>query len=231
MAEWKILREWSDKELQQRLSRLPDLNRNFSEPFEQMIPERGWHRYSSESIIARSQPGPPDALFECARQAVDAFEFSDPGIVKAFFDAEIPLRRRRLLLRISAFGIFHYLVATAVGEVRDEHYGNRSVYGFRYDTLEGHIERGAEWFLVSKDYHSGEISFRIEAAWQPGEFPNRWSRLGFHWIAPYYQKRWHTQAHRRMSLLLHRFKTGAAEYPDGEPDSPEPTVIFEKNRA
>jgi len=85
-----------------------------------------------------------------------------------------------------------------VSQVRDE----GGTYGFRYDTLEGHIEKGVEWFLLTKN-ERGEIRFRIEARWKRGDFPNWWSRIGFIVVSGYYQRRWHREAHRRMSLLAH----------------------------
>jgi hypothetical protein len=92
----------------------------------------------------------------------------------------------------------HYLCPAVVNKVRDE----RGVYGFRYDTLEGHIERGVEWFLLTKN-EQGDIRFRIEARWQLGPMPNWWTALGAVVLAGYYQRRWHRQAHRRMSLFAH----------------------------
>ena len=62
------------------------------------------------------------------------------------------------------------------------------------------IERGVEWFLLTRA-GNGDITFRIEARWMRGEFPNWWSRLGFVVLAGYYQRRWHRHAHQRMALL------------------------------
>ena len=108
-----------------------------------------------------------------ARVALAAYQFSNPDIVVAHFDPETALLHRRILLEIKVLGL-RYLCPAVVHRVRDE--GN--VYGFRYDTLEGHIERGVEWFLLTKN-EVGEIRFRIEARWQRGRLPNWWSRVGF----------------------------------------------------
>ena len=136
-------------------------------------------------------------MFGRARQVVATYQFSDPTIVVAHLDPEAPLLRRRLLLEIRIFGL-RYLCPAVVSRVRDE----PGVYGFRYDTLDGHIEQGVEWFLLSRN-EQGEIRFRIEARWRRGEFPNWWSHLGFLVLAGRYQRRWHREAHRRISLLAH----------------------------
>ena len=89
-----------------------------------------------------------------------------------------------------------------MGEVRDRPDVEASSWGYRYDTLAGHLEAGSEWFLLDKDHASGEVSFRIEAVWRPGQFPNWWSRVGFRWLARRYQRAWHRQAHRRLRARL-----------------------------
>ena len=83
---------------------------------------------------------------------------------------------------------------------------SRTTSASRYDTLVGHIERGIEWFTLTRSA-DGNLHFRIEAHWQRGELPNWWSRLGFALLARRYQRMWHRQAHRRLWLLAH-FGTG-----------------------
>jgi uncharacterized protein (UPF0548 family) len=195
MAEWRFFRAWSSQALKARLDALASKARNFDAVEEEMTGEGGWHHYHSEAVIAREPEG--DTFFARARAAVAGYQFSNPSIVVAHFDPATPLLHRRVLLEIKVLGL-HYLCPAVVTRVRDE----PAVYGFRYDTLEGHIERGVEWFLLTKN-EAGEIRFRIEARWQRGELPNWWSRLGFILLAGHYQRRWHRQAHRRMSLLAH----------------------------
>lgn len=195
-----------------------------------MTPEFGWNRYSSEATIAREPPGPPlpDGPFRRAEVAVANYQFSDPSIVIGHFNAESRLLGRRMLLEMKALRLLRYLGGVVVGAVRFEEQNGRHLFGFRYDTLEGHIERGSEWFLLTKQEESGEVVFRIEAEWLPGDFPNWWSRLGFRFLGPRYQKRWHHAAHWRLFRMAH----------DGMPSAPGidelgiahtgPTVVFER---
>ena len=196
MAEWRLFTPWSSAALKPRLEALPARSVNFEEATEEaMTRERGWHHYHSEAVIARG--GDVDTRFARAKTALATYQFSDPDIVVAHFDPAAPLLNRRLLLEIKVWGL-RYLCPAVVSTVRDEN----DVFAFRYDTLDGHIERGVEWFVLSKS-QSGDIRFRIEARWRRGEFPNWWSRLGFILVAGFYQRRWHRHAHQRLSLLAH----------------------------
>ena len=195
MAEWRLFSNWPSRALRDRLDALPTRQVNFDADESQMTGDQGWRHYQSEAVIANEREGA--AIFDRARVALASYQFSDPGIVVAHFDPATPLLMRRLLLEIKVLGL-HYLCPAVVHKVRDE----PGVFGFRYDTLEGHIERGVEWFVVSKDAE-GRIRFRIEARWRRGDFPNWWSRLGFAVLSGPYQRRWHRRAHRRLSMLAH----------------------------
>lgn len=110
--------------------------------------------------------------------------------------------------------------------MRDETQADRTVFGYRYDTLRGHLERGREWFVLTKDHRSGEVSFRIEAGWLPGEFPNWWSRLGSHLFGRRYQRAWHRLAYAHLRAALRQWDAtekaarGHAAPHEGVPDAP-----------
>jgi uncharacterized protein (UPF0548 family) len=193
MAEWRLVKGWSSAELRQRAQALAARPLNFDAVEEEMTGECGWHHYHSEALIASGED--VDARFARAKTALATYQFSDPAIVVAHFDPALPLQHRRLLLEIRIWGL-RYLCPAVVNRVRDE----ADVFGFRYDTLEGHFERGVEWFLLTKE-ENGDIRFRIEARWMRGEFPNWWSRLGFMLLGGFYQRRWHRRAHQRLSWL------------------------------
>ena len=196
MAEWRLFAGWTSDELRARVDRLSSAQLNFTGVESELTGEHGWHHYHSDAIIAREPPA-DDVLFERARVALANYQFSDPDIVVAHFDPKTALAGRRILLEIKVWGL-RYLCPALVTTVRSE----AGVYGFRYDTLQGHIERGMEWFVLTKDA-DGAIRFRIEARWQRGDMPNWWSRAGFAVLSGYYQRQWHRRAHHRMSLLAH----------------------------
>lgn len=225
MAEYRVGRGWSDAELETRLRALEDLDRNFVEDDDMMSAEQGWNRYRSDAVLTIEREGPPDddGAFARGWRSVRAFQFSDPDIVTAHFDPESPLLGRRMLLEVKALGL-HYLNGTVVTEVKTESVDDVTEYGFRYDTLEGHIERGAEWFILSKAHDSGEVRFSIRARWRPGDFPNWWSHLGFRMVGPRYQRRWHIRAHTRLQAIMREPR--AVREPRGRIAHEGPDVVF-----
>jgi uncharacterized membrane protein/uncharacterized protein (UPF0548 family) len=217
--------------LEDRLAALERLGPNFDTEPHDLSLERGWNRYYSEAMLGCEPPGQPwsDGAFARARTGIQNYEFSDPRIVTAHFDPRQPLEGRRMLLEIRVLGL-RYLCGVVVGEVRSEDDEERTTFGFRYDTLEGHIERGSEWFVLTQCKRTGELRYRIEAFWRPGEFPNWWSQVGFRVLAPLYQRHWHHRAQHRLACL--------ARYGDVRPPRPEhgrlvhqgPAVIFRADR-
>jgi uncharacterized protein (UPF0548 family) len=201
VAEWRFLHGWSPRALRERFDVIENAPRNWGDgiDIDALTPEHGFHHHHSTAIVGRESPGTPEAggVFERAVRLVADYEFSDPRIVTAHFDRSRALLGRRMLLELSVTGL-RYLVGTVVGAVhRDE-----DSFGFRYDTLAGHIESGAEWFFLMKDRQTGDIRFQIEAAWREGDFPNVWSEVGFALVGRRYQRAWHRLAHLRMRELL-----------------------------
>lgn len=202
MADWRFLRGWSEAELERGLDARRALGRNF-DPEAGKSPEQGWRRYAAETVVARERGGPPvpGGAFERAWEALTRYEFSDPDIVVGHLDPREDLEGRTMLLELKAMG-FRFLAGTRVGATRRETGAHQTVFGYRYDTLEGHIESGWEWFLLTKSHATGEIRFRIEAEWRPGDFPNWWSALGFRVVGRRYQRRWARSAHQRLRRII-----------------------------
>ena len=162
-----------------------------------------WRHHYSEAVIARERPGTPErgGAFERARAHVSNYDFSDPDIVQGYFATDRAFLGRPMLLELKVLGL-HLLCGVVVRAIRDETSAERTLYGYRYDTLEGHPESGAEWFLLSKDHQTGEVLFRIEAAWRAGRLPHWWTRVGFYALASLYQRSWHRRAYLRLRQFL-----------------------------
>ena len=199
MALWRFGSGWSEERMKRYLGELRTRSVSFTEAPENMTSENGWTVDGAEKVLGRETAGPPepDGLFARARQGVINFDFSDPAIVEGHFDPGRPLVGREMLLEIKCLG-FRFLSGARVYGVRDEVGAAGTVFGFRYDTLEGHIERGYEWFLLTKDHQSGEVRFRIEAHWRLGDFPNWWSALGFKLVGERYREAWRHRAPERL---------------------------------
>jgi len=227
MAEYRFLRAWKEDELEQRLKALGSLEKNFDLDHASMTESLGWRRQYSLGMVAHERPGPPepDGPFVRLSTALINYEFSDPRIVIAHFDPAAPLLGRRMLLELRILGL-RYLAGAVVAAVRDDRSQEDDHFGFRYETLEGHIESGWEWFLLRKDRATGLIQFSIEARWKEGSFPNFWSRLGFWLFARRKQKEWHRNAHRRMTLLS-RYPLEELQLRSGQLAHEGPEIIFD----
>jgi uncharacterized protein (UPF0548 family) len=191
--------------MEEYLARMRERPVNFDTPIEQMVPEHGWTVDGSCDCLGQEAPGPPvpDGIFERAKKGISNYDFSDPRIVQGHFDPAAPLIGRDILLEIKVLGL-RFLSGARVHSVRDETNEKESIFGYRYDTLQGHIERGYEWFLLTKDHQTGEVWFKIEAHWRLGDFPNWWSRLGFHLIGERCRVLWRHRAPQRLKELAHR---------------------------
>lgn len=200
---WHWVRGFSALELEQATQSLA--RRNVSGPISEEDAQDPvkWRHYYSEAVIAREPPGSPevDGAFERACSLIEGYEFSDPRVVRAHFDASAPLLGRRMLLDLRVLSM-HLLCGVAVGSTRNERLPDRSVFAFRYDTLQGHPEAGSEWFSLIKDHHTGSIIFRIQAAWRQGDLPNWWMQLGFRLLARPYQRAWHRLAYLRLRAMV-----------------------------
>jgi len=226
--EWRFGNGWTDEALSKRLAALAATARDAASPGR---PGRVGHlrRVVSTEVLARERAGVPErgGVFERACDLVAAYELSDPGIVAAHFDRAAPLLNRPMLLEIKVLGL-RYLCAVVVSDVVAGADAHETWFGFRVDTLAPHLERGSEWFIVTKNHRDGTVRFSISALWEPGQFPNRWSRLGFTLLARRYQRAWHRRAFRRLRDRLIPDAAGthapAAVAPRSDPHFPRWTA-------
>jgi len=216
MSRWRFGSRWPEGALKDYLAELKQRTVNFDVPPEQMTVANGWTIDGSHDSLGTETEGPPvaDGLFDRARQALVNYDFSDPSIVTGHYDPDAPFVGRDMLLELKVHG-FRFLGGVRVHSVREEVEHGTTLFGFRYDTLQGHIERGFEWFLLSKDHETGDVHFRIEAHWQPGEFPNWWSHLGFRLLGEHYRSLWRHRAPERLRRLAHQPSVKPVASPDG----------------
>ena len=146
----------------------------------------GWTTTDLCQPLPGEPPGMPLAMgsWQIARRLMSGYEFADPSIVRAYYDADIPLERRNMLLRLQALGVAHLFVGVRVGEVyertRELDGRHARVWGWNYRTLEGHVEIGQMDWEVWKWLDDGQVEFRVHAVSRPARIPNLIVRLGFH---------------------------------------------------
>jgi uncharacterized protein (UPF0548 family) len=127
-----------------------------------------WHHDQQRSRLGQEQPGEPepDGVWETACRLVAAYEMSDPGTIRAVYDPGTPLAGRDLLLE-GRFLMLRFYMGVRITDVIDERRDGERVWGWAYETLEGHVERGRMSYEVVKDEASGRVDLLIRA-WSRG---------------------------------------------------------------
>lgn len=172
--------------IQRRLAALHDRPLNFDPTsLGGASPAEGWTVTDLCQTLPPEQPGPPSdhGSWQVARRLMRGYEFADPSIVRAYYDPEIPLERRNMLLELRALGVAHLFVGVRVGQVYEEtraaHGRRAQVWGWNYRTLEGHVEMGQMDWEVWKWLDDGVVEFRVHAISKMAPIPNPIIRLGF----------------------------------------------------
>jgi Domain of unknown function (DUF1990) len=170
-------------------------------------------------------PGPPvpGGSFETARRLMLGYEFADPSIVHAYYDAGDPLEGRTMLLEIRFHGLrFH--VGTRVSDVYDDLRSGARVWGWAYRTLQGHLEMGQMDWQIWKWLDSGKVEFRIHCYSRRAPDPNPILRLGFRLFGRREQLAFLHSTLRRMERLT-------ATALRGEPVRPQSEALIARARA
>ncbi|GAB3299810.1 DUF1990 family protein [Parasphingorhabdus pacifica] len=118
-----------------------------------------WNVDAHRQYLGTESPGPaePGGLWETACELVADYEFSPPDRVRAIYRPEAPLLGRDMLLEGRFCGLRFHMGVRVTGVI-DETLPER-VWGWSYETLEGHLERGKMSYLVAKHPASGRVEF------------------------------------------------------------------------
>jgi uncharacterized protein (UPF0548 family) len=148
-------------------------------------PPNGWRVDNRFATLVPEPPGPPvhEGSWEIAGRLIRGYEFADPSVVRAFYDAEAPLSGRNMLLELRALGLVSIHVGVRVGEVYEETRRvdgrHARVFGWNYRTLEGHVEMGQMDWEVWKWIDTGQVQFHVYAVSRPAPIPNPLVAIGF----------------------------------------------------
>lgn len=179
----------------------------------------GWHIDRYEAELPPEPPGPPlsGGSWAVGKQVMLDYRFPDPSIITGIYYPDRPLSERVMLLR-ARFLTFTFYFGVRIGAVTDERreteLGPAQLWGFNYQTLQGHFEKGQMTFEIWKYLDSGQVFFRIHAFSQPDEIGNPLYRLGFKLFGRKLQRRFAKQSLKRMQRFV---AEGLAEQASGVP--------------
>lgn len=166
----------------------------------------GWHLDDMVEALPGEPSGPPveGGSWQLARKLMDAYQLADPGVVTATYDEARPLAGRDMLLRISFKGL-RLWVGVRIGrdyeETRELEGRQVRVFGWSYDTLEGHFEEGRMHYELWKWLDTGEVEFHLRALSRPARTGPLAIRLGFRLFGRTQQLRFYRQVCRRVRRL------------------------------
>jgi len=198
---------WLRGEIGSQLDRIRDLKLNFDPSGLSSVRRDAWHVDDYCRTLPPEPPGEPIASgsFDHAKRLLRDYEFADPSRIRAYYRADAPLEGRDMLLEIRYLTL-RVRVGVRIGVVFDEvrQIGDRRVriWGWAYQTLEGHLERGQMDYQVWKWLDTGEVEYRIHAVAQVARTRRPILNLGFRLVARRNQVRFARRCGERMERLV-----------------------------
>ncbi len=199
-------------------------------PGEEPSAATGWHLDSLCTTVGREMPGPPTAggAWEIAVQLLRDYEFAEPGILRGLFRCDSELLGRDMLLEGRFYGLRFYMgvrVAALIDETPPDALRGRRVWGWCYDTLQGHLEEGRLTYEVVKQLDTGDVEFVISGFSRRAAITNPVIRLGFQLFGRWTQVRFYRRSSQRMHDLVQAGVSGAPmPVPIASPD--DPTLVI-----
>lgn len=163
-------------------------------------PEHGWR------IDDYCEPlGRGDEVFSRAQTLLRDYKVADPSMVRATYDPDTPLPGRDMLLELR-FGPLRLHVGCRVGDVTDEmrRVDGREVrvWGWAYQTLEGHLEQGQMSWEVWRWLDTDAVEFRIHSYSRNAEARNWVVNTGFKVLGQWQRRLYLQRACERMARMV-----------------------------
>ena len=206
----------SPEGLRAKVASLADLKPNFAPHDLPAVARNAWHVDDYCQELPSEPPGDPidQGPFEILAKLISTYEFADPSRVRAFYDVDRPLEGRDMLLEVRYLAI-RVPVGVRVSQVFDEQRVVDDqpvrVWGWAYQTLEGHLECGQMDYQAWKWLQSGRVQFRIHAVSQLAPIDGPALRLGFRLIGRREQIEFARRCGERIDGLVRERLRGGAE--------------------
>jgi uncharacterized protein (UPF0548 family) len=199
------------------LAELRGLSVNY-DPAEVAPPRWNFDRHVAH--LGTEAPGPvePGGVWERARLAVEGYEFTPPSLIRAVYDSAEPLLGRNLLLE-GRFAGLRFHLPVRITETVDTDDGAQRCWGWAYETLEHHLERGKVRYTVVKHADTGHVQFHADVYSQHAPTLGPVLRVG--WAL--FGRRTQLRFYRLIGARLRAIATG--ECPPGAPYR-DGTLVF-----
>ncbi|WP_410648953.1 DUF1990 family protein [Amycolatopsis sp. cmx-4-54] len=168
-------------------------------------------------VLGFEEPGAPTrhGLWARARALVRDYEFTPPELINAYYRSDTDLAERNMLLEGRFLGL-RFLMGVRVTALLDESGDERTVWGWSYDTLDGHLERGRVDYAVVKHHATGEVEFTATSYSQVSPALHPVLRLGWAVFGRRTQLRFYRRIGERLQDLL-RYPADAVTVPRRRP--------------
>ncbi|MFE2379354.1 DUF1990 family protein [Streptomyces sp. NPDC059398] len=176
--------------------------------------DEGWHVDSLRRPLARERPGDPEpgGAWETACRLVRDYQFPEPGILRALYCRDDALLGRNILLEGRFLGL-RFDMGVRITSVTDERRGTddtaQRVWGWGYQTLDGHLEEGELLYQVIKYPHTGAVEFLITGYSRRAPIRNPVVRAGFVLFGRMTQRRFYRASANRLHALTRAELLGA----------------------
>ena len=164
-------------------------------------------------VVGQEPPGPPvpSGPWQTACQLVSQYEFADGPILRAVYRGDQELLGRDMLLEGRFWGLRFYLgvrISGVINETQDTQNGPERIWGWSYQTLQGHLEQGRLAYNVIKNLNTGQVMFQVSGYSRPASIPNPLIRWGFRLFGHWTQQRFYRNVQARMRRLLQASQRG-----------------------
>ena len=197
-----------DSDTARALTSLADRDINYA-PMAGRSPTRdaGWHVDTVRHGLATEAPGSPveGGPWEVACRLVHDYQFAEPGIIRALYHRDEQLLGRNMLLEGRFFGLRFDMgvrVTSVIDETRGAGDTAQRVWGWGYQTLQGHLEEGELVYELIKHVSTGNVEFVITGYSRRAPIANPVVRLGFTVFGRMTQQRFYHGCGRRLRALV-----------------------------
>jgi uncharacterized protein (UPF0548 family) len=168
-----------------------------------------WHFDHHRFFLGTDPPGRPEknSVWWRAHREVAAYSFTPGRLLRAHYAREDDLVGRDLLL-VGRFAFARFVMGVRITEAGFDEDGVRYSWGWSYETLQGHLERGRVDYRVVKDLRSGAVTLEVNSYNQINPRTHPLIRMGWFFFGRRAQHRFYSAVGANLRRLAQRPSEG-----------------------